>query len=334
MQRDQGPSSPGRRSQNGERTGAASISGSGSGNATVAPGWLTPNPAQRNRTSPDVRAEAETRRVADTVMTGESPRLKAGGVAALDVTETPARVLIVDDEPTLRDTLSFYLRREGFEVKAVEDGAAALVATRADHPDLIVLDIMLPKMDGFQVCRTIRAESTVPILLLSARGEEFDRVLGLELGADDYLSKPFAFRELVARIRAMLRRAQMPGRSLGEAELDPSTARADHGAENDRPVTVGDITIDPLRRQATRAGEPLVLKPKEFDLLLHFARRPGIVHSRETLLRDVWGYDYPIDTRTVDVHVRWLRQKIELDAAAPQRIETVRGHGYRFVCDE
>ncbi len=334
MQRDQGPSSPGRRSQNGERTGAASISGSGSGNATVAPGWLTPNPAQRNRTSPDVRAEAETRRVADTVMTGESPRLKAGGVAALDVTETPARVLIVDDEPTLRDTLSFYLRREGFEVKAVEDGAAALVATRADHPDLIVLDIMLPKMDGFQVCRTIRAESTVPILLLSARGEEFDRVLGLELGADDYLSKPFAFRELVARIRAMLRRAQMPGRSLGAAELDPSTAEADHGAENDRPVTVGDITIDPLRRQATRAGEPLVLKPKEFDLLLHFARRPGIVHSRETLLRDVWGYDFPIDTRTVDVHVRWLRQKIEQDAAAPQRIETVRGHGYRFVCDE
>ncbi len=334
MQRDQVPSSSGRRSQNGEQTGAATIPGAGTGSATVAPGWLTPNPAGRPRTSAGDRAATDTRRGADTVVTSESSRPAAGGGAAEEVTETPARVLIVDDEPTLRDTLSFYLRREGFEVKAVEDGAAALVATRADHPDLIVLDIMLPKMDGFQVCRTIRAESTVPILLLSARGEEFDRVLGLELGADDYLSKPFAFRELVARIRAMLRRAQMPGRSLGAAEPDPATARAERAAEKDRPVTVGDITIDPLRRQATRSGEPLVLKPKEFDLLLHFARRPGIVHSRETLLRDVWGYDYPIDTRTVDVHIRWLRQKIEQDAAAPQRIETVRGHGYRFVYDE
>lgn len=261
-----------------------------------------------------------------------SPGVTVGSLA--DVPETPPRILIVDDEPTLRDTLSFYLRREGFEVRAVEDGAAALSAARADHPDLIVLDIMLPKMDGFQVCRTIRAESTVPILLLSARGEEFDRVLGLELGADDYLSKPFAFRELVARIRAMLRRAQMPGRSLGSAGPDPVVVRSDQPSQVDRPVRVGDIMIDPLRRQATRAEVPLVLKPKEFDLLLHFARRPGIVHTRETLLRDVWGYDYPIDTRTVDVHIRWLRQKIEQDAAAPQRIETVRGHGYRFVSDE
>ncbi len=263
-------------------------------------------------------------------------QLDTGAVsgAASAVAETPARVLIVDDEPTLRDTLSFYLRREGFEVKAVEDGAAALVAARSDQPDLIVLDIMLPKLDGFQVCRTIRAESTVPILLLSARGEEFDRVLGLELGADDYLSKPFAFRELVARIRAMLRRAQMPGRSLGSAEPEPVAIPAALARDADRPVSVGDISIDPLRRQATRSGAPLVLKPKEFDLLLHFARMPAIVHSRETLLRDVWGYDYPIDTRTVDVHIRWLRQKIEQDADAPQRIETVRGHGYRFVYDE
>lgn len=333
MQRDQVPSSSGVRTQNGDQTGAPTLSGSGGVGETVAPGWLTPNTTSRPRAVPD-RSSLESRRGAEAALASEASRAAVASGSVTELPGTPPRILIVDDEPTLRDTLSFYLRREGFEVRAVEDGAAALAAARADHPDLIVLDIMLPRMDGFQVCRTIRAESTVPILLLSARGEEFDRVLGLELGADDYLSKPFAFRELVARIRAMLRRAQMPGRSLGSAEPEPAAARSDQPAQGDRPVRVGDIMIDPLRRQATRGDAPLVLKPKEFDLLLHFARRPGIVHSRETLLRDVWGYDYPIDTRTVDVHIRWLRQKIEQDDAAPQRIETVRGHGYRFVYDE
>jgi DNA-binding response OmpR family regulator len=277
--------------------------------ATVAPGWLNPTVPAR-RPAPASRPEAGAR--ADR---SERPSDAAG---------PPARILVVDDEPTLRETLGYFLRREGFEVMAVDDGAAAVAAARTEQPDLIVLDIMLPSMDGYQVCRTLRAESTVPILLLSARGEEFDRVLGLELGADDYLAKPFALRELVARIRAMLRRAGMPTRAIGGSPAAP---------DNDAPVSAGDITIDPLRRLATRAGSPLVLKPKEFDLLLHFARQPTIVHTREALLRDVWGYDYPIDTRTVDVHIRWLRQKIEQDDAAPQRIETVRGHGYRFVFD-
>ena len=286
---------------------------------TVAPGWLQPGTARRAIAD---RAVAEQRR--------DEPAIVSNAGRAATVADPPARILVVDDEDTLRETLGYYLRREGFEVMAVDDGAAAVSAARTQQPDLIVLDIMLPSMDGFQVCRTLRAESTVPILLLSARGEEFDRVLGLELGADDYLSKPFALRELVARIRAMLRRSRMPTRAIGGSEADPVPG----DPEPDGPVTVGDITIDPLRRQATRAGASLVLKPKEFDLLLHFARQPSIVHTRETLLRDVWGYDYPIDTRTVDVHIRWLRQKIEQTDGAPQRIETVRGHGYRFVHDE
>jgi DNA-binding response OmpR family regulator len=286
---------------------------------TVAPGWLQQGTGKRavvDRPAPESRPA--------------EPAGSAASARVATIAEPPARILVVDDEDTLRETLGYYLRREGFEVMAVDDGAAAVKAARTQQPDLIVLDIMLPSMDGFQVCRTLRAESTVPILLLSARGEEFDRVLGLELGADDYLPKPFALRELVARIRAMLRRARMPTRAIGGAGVDPVPS----GTEADGPVTVGDITIDPLRRQASRAGVALVLKPKEFDLLLHFARQPSIVHTRETLLRDVWGYDYPIDTRTVDVHIRWLRQKIEQAEGAPQRIETVRGHGYRFVHDE
>ena len=335
MQRDQVASSSGVRPQSDEPAGAGTDAAADAVGATVAPGWLTTAPGVRTRAPAADRSLASPNGLAGARTAERSTGRAESGAeteSASDVPGTPARILIVDDEPTLRDTLSFYLRREGFEVKAVEDGAAALVAARADHPDLIVLDIMLPRLDGFQVCRTIRAESTVPILLLSARGEEFDRVLGLELGADDYLSKPFAFRELVARIRAMLRRALMPGRALGATE--PEVVAAPVERKPERPVTAGDITIDPLRRQATRAGASLVLKPREFDLLLHFAREPGIVHSRETLLRDVWGYDFPIDTRTVDVHVRWLRQKIGVDANAPQRIETVRGHGYRFVHDE
>ncbi len=286
----------------------------GPAGVTVAPGWLQPGAGRRGVGEPrrdDVAAGAVPARVAP------EP-------------ETPARILVVDDEDTLRETLGYYLRREGFEVMAVDDGAAAVKAARTHEPDLIVLDIMLPSMDGYQVCRTLRAESTVPILLLSARGEEFDRVLGLELGADDYLPKPFALRELVARIRAMLRRSRMPTRAgAGNGAEQPAGAAAQDG-----PVSGGEITIDPLRRQALRAGVPLVLKPKEFDLLLHFVRQPSIVHTRETLLREVWGYDFPIDTRTVDVHIRWLRQKIEQTDDAPQRIETVRGHGYRFVHDE
>lgn len=250
--------------------------------------------------------------------------------------EPQARVLVVDDEPNIREVLAINLRREGLDVVFASDGLEAVDMARSVKPDLIVLDIMLPGMDGFQVCRTIRDESTVPILLLSARGEEIDRIVGLELGADDFLVKPFAMRELVARVRAMLRRSRMVVSASGSSEQSTGgDGHAEPAAPGQaRPILAGDVQIDVPRRQAKLAGTELSLKPKEFDLLLYFASHPGIVLSRDALLREVWGYDYPVDTRTVDVHVRWLRQKIELDPATPRRIETMRGHGYRFVTHE
>ncbi len=254
------------------------------------------------------------------------------------------RVLVVDDEPTLRETVGYNLLRAGLEVELAEDGPMALAAVRARPPDLVVLDVMLPGMDGFQVLRSLREESTVPVLLLSARGAEHDRVHGLELGADDYLTKPFAMRELLARVRAMLRRADMAavvrtnqGPSLpdGDGQHDNEAGLPREGGIRplgDRGVLrYGQLLIDPARRQA-RVGEAVVpLRPKEFDLLHYLVRQPGIVLSREAILREVWGYHYPVDTRTVDVHVRWLRQKIEEDPSQPRMIETVRGFGYRFV---
>ncbi|MDQ3539363.1 MAG: response regulator transcription factor [Chloroflexota bacterium] len=255
--------------------------------------------------------------------------------------ESRPRILIVDDEPNVRDTVAFNLQREGLEVSFASDGVAAIDLARSLQPDVVVLDIMLPGIDGFQVCRTIREESTVPILLLSARGEEIDRVVGLELGADDFLAKPFAMRELVARVRAMLRRARMvtPGREGRVAAgtvaphqpLSPAAIPEHLPAIGEQTVRAGDVTIDMPRRQVRVAGLQLELKSKEFDLLVYFTRHPGIVLTREALLREVWGYLHPVDTRTVDVHVRWLRQKIEHDPAEPLRIVTVRGHGYRFV---
>jgi DNA-binding response OmpR family regulator len=237
-------------------------------------------------------------------------------------------VLVVDDEPNIREMIAINLRREGVEVTFAEDGHTAVDLAVSSHPDLVVLDIMMPGMDGFDACRQIRAKSTVPILLLSARGEEIDRIVGLELGADDFLVKPFAMRELVARVRAMLRRARM------------ATERAEQAAKSAAPaamagevIRAGDVQIDVARRQVSRDGETVTLNSKEFDLLLYFARHPGIVLSRDALLREVWGYDYPVDTRTVDVHVRWLRQKVDMPES-PSRIETVRGHGYRFVMNE
>ena len=248
-------------------------------------------------------------------------------------------VLVVDDESSVRDALSYTLRKEGYRVEVAETGPEAIRAARRHRPDAVVLDVMLPGMDGLQVCRTIRAESTVPILLLSARGEEIDRIVGLEIGADDYLTKPFAMRELLARVRAMLRRVEMmrpsTGQSaaeLGAATKPPTGGEAEAAVEAvEAPVVLGDLAVDRARRVATLEGVPLTLRPKEFDLLYYLARHPGIVHSRDTLLRRVWGYDYSFGTRTVDVHVRWLRQKIERDPAQPTRLETVRGFGYRLV---
>jgi len=244
--------------------------------------------------------------------------------------EPQARVLVVDDEPNIRETIAINLQREGLDIAFAEDGLAALDKAREYRPDLVVLDIMMPGMDGFEVCRTLREESTVPILLLSARGEEIDRIVGLELGADDFLVKPFAMRELVAHVRAMLRRSRM---SPASATPEPRAAGTSEPGGRDL-IRAGDVEIDLPRRQVSLGGASLSLKPKEFDLLVYFVRHPGIVLSRDALLREVWGYDYPVDTRTVDVHVRWLRQKIEPVPSSPTRIETMRGHGYRFVTHE
>jgi two-component system response regulator MtrA len=241
-------------------------------------------------------------------------------MAASDVSpDRPARILVVDDEPTVREMVGLNLRSDGHEVVFASRGDDALAVARETDPDLVVLDVMLPGRDGLEVVRILRAESSVPILLLSARGEEMDRVIGLEVGADDYLTKPFAMRELLARVRAMLRRRRMS---------EPST-----GSPDDRrdAVVAGDIVVDPDRHEASVGGVPLALTAKEFGLLAYLARHPGIVLSREALLREVWGYAHPMDTRTVDVHVSALRQKVEEDPGRPRRILTVRGRGYRLV---
>lgn len=237
---------------------------------------------------------------------------------------TANRVLIVDDEPTIREMVGLNLRREGIDVVFAANGEEALTAVAEHQPDAMVLDIMMPGIDGFEVCRRVRDGSTIPILLLSARGEEVDRVVGLEMGADDFLTKPFAMRELVARVRAMLRRVRMTSQAVPPPVTPPEVNVG-------QVVRAGDVRLDVPRRQAFVSSSEISLKPKEFDLLLYFVRHPGIVLSRDALIREVWGYAYPVDTRTVDVHVRWLRQKIETDPSVPLRIETVRGVGYRFV---
>jgi DNA-binding response OmpR family regulator len=261
-------------------------------------------------------------------------------LAAEQLELLPSTILVVDDERSLRDALAYTLRKEGYRVEVAATGIEAISAVRRQRPDAVVLDVMLPGIDGLQVCRTLRSESTVPILLLSAKGEEIDRVVGLEIGADDYLAKPFAMRELLARIRAMLRRAEMMrpqllGSSDGLAVVPLSSAAPERGtastAETEAPIVLGDLVIDRPRRLATLGGTKLNLRPKEFELLYFLAKHPGVVHSRDVLLRRVWGYDFPIGTRTVDVHVRWLRQKIERDPSNPVRLETVRGVGYRLV---
>jgi len=193
------------------------------------------------------------------------------------------------------------------------DGEAALSQARAGAPDLVVLDLMLPGLSGLEVARILRKETHVPIIMLTAKGTETDKVLGLEIGADDYVTKPFGMQELMARVRALLRRSE-PG----------------HEEPTPEAVTSGDITVDLMRREVHREGASVRLKPKEFDLLLFFVRNPGRVFTREQLLNQIWGYEFAGDTRTVDVHVRWLRQKIEDDPSEPRRLVTVRGTGYLF----
>jgi len=232
----------------------------------------------------------------------------------------PESILVVEDEPALRDTLSYNLKKDGFAVEAVGDGRSALESARRLKPDLIVLDLMLPEIDGFEVCRILRKEMITPILMLTARDDEIDRVVGLEVGADDYLTKPFSMRELMARVKAQLRRARLIREELGKQNAESPQEK----------ISFDNLVINQTRREVTLNEDPLQLKPKEYELLLFLAEHRGQMLSREFILERVWGWDYIGDSRTVDVHVRWLRQKIEVDPAKPERIITVRGGGYRF----
>jgi DNA-binding response OmpR family regulator len=221
-------------------------------------------------------------------------------------------ILVVEDDPNILEALKYNLGREGYDTLTAVDGAQAIEAARASKPDLIILDIMLPKMSGFEVCRILRKEMAVPIIMLTARDDEIDKITGLDLGADDYMTKPFSMRELLARVRAMLRRMEIK-------TVIPETA-----------AKFGDLEIDIRHHVITRAGIALNLSPKEFDLLVFLAGNKGLVFNRDQLLEKVWGYEYSGDTRTVDVHIRWLREKIENNSEEPKRLITVRGVGYKF----
>ncbi len=231
------------------------------------------------------------------------------------------KILIVEDERTLLETLEYNLRRQGYEVETAENGFDALATARSKRPDMIVLDIMLPGIDGFEVCRILRQEMNTPILMLTARDDEIDRVVGLEVGADDYLTKPFSTRELMARIKALLRRVRL----IREEMTQPSAGQA-----LTPTYTYQNLTLDTSRRELKVNNLVIPLKPKEYELLLFLAQHRGQVISREYILEKVWGWDYIGDSRTIDVHIRWLREKIETNPAEPTRIITVRGAGYRF----
>jgi len=235
------------------------------------------------------------------------------------------KILVVEDEPSLLETLSYNLNRQGYEVLQASDGLVALKMARENQPDLVVLDVMLPGLDGFEVCRILRRETSIPILMLTARADEVDKVVGLEMGADDYLTKPFSMRELMARVKAQLRRIRLIREEM-MAENLPAAAPPPY----EPTFTFANLILDDTRREILLDGKPLHLKPKEYDLLLFLARHRGIALSRDLILERVWGWEYDGNSRTVDVHVRWLREKIEADAANPTRIVTVRSIGYRF----
>lgn len=228
-------------------------------------------------------------------------------------------ILVVEDDANLLDVLRHNLVREGYNVVTARDGEAGVAAARTNKPALIVLDIMLPRLDGIEVCRILRKEMSVPILMLTAKAGEIDKVVGLEMGADDYVTKPFSLRELLARIKAMLRRGELTREEL-EGSAGPGRGI----------LHAGSLSIDLERHIVSRNGVDVTLSPKEFDLLAFLARNPRRAFSRDYLLDKVWGYEYGGDTRTVDVHVRWLRQKIEEDPGHPVMLLTVRGVGYKL----
>ena len=224
----------------------------------------------------------------------------------------PNTILVVDDEKNIVQLARLYLGNEGFKVEEAYDGKQALEKARTVNPDLVVLDVMMPEMDGLSVCKEIRKTSSVPVIILTARGDDVDKIVGLEIGADDYMTKPFNPRELVARVKAVLRRTQ--------GSMSPDTV-----------LEVGDIRLDPARREVSVGSKPVTLRAKEFDLLAAFMRHEGVVLDRERLLSIVWGQDFYGDTRTIDVHVAWLREKL---SGATARVQTVWGVGYKLVLDE
>ncbi|MEJ2759368.1 MAG: response regulator transcription factor [Anaerolineales bacterium] len=226
------------------------------------------------------------------------------------------KILVVEDEITLSETLVYNLERQGYDVVAAMDGHEALRLARSQKPDLILLDLMLPGLDGLEITRILRKESSIPILILTAQGEEIDRVLGLELGADDYMPKPFSMRELLARVKAILRRIQLD--QSGEKNIQQDL------------ITFDNLVINDRKHEVNLNEKPLKLKPKEYDLLLYLCKNAGQVLTRSLILEQVWGWDFSGGTRTVDVHIRWLREKIEADPTNPTRIITVHGVGYRF----
>jgi DNA-binding response OmpR family regulator len=228
--------------------------------------------------------------------------------------EGSARILLVDDERSVQTLLAYPLRKDGYEVVAATDGREALDRFAEQRFDLVVLDIMLPKLDGIEVCRRMRSRSQVPIIMLTAKDDEIDKVLGLEMGADDYITKPFSVREFRSRVRAALRRAEMLAGGRGGEE----------------PIAAGDLRIDFERRTVTMRGEPVRLTYVEFEVLTALARAPGVVHTRDVLLEQVWGDSAYRDPRTIDVHIRHLREKLERNPRSPEYVLTVRGVGYRF----
>ena len=226
----------------------------------------------------------------------------------------PVKVLIVDDEGPIVESVAYNLRKEGYVALTATDAEQCMAVVRASAPDLIILDVMLPSASGFDVCRMLRKTTTVPIILLTARASETDRVVGLELGADDYVTKPFSMRELMARVKTVLRRVGSAPPEAGE-----------------QIIACGDVRIDSTRYEVTVRGERVELSPREFELLKFLAAHPGKVFTRQSLLDRVWGADAYVEERTVDVHIRWLREKIELTASDPSHLQTVRGVGYKFM---
>ncbi|MDR2196938.1 MAG: response regulator transcription factor [Coriobacteriales bacterium] len=233
------------------------------------------------------------------------------------MSDTPARILVVDDEPSITEFVSYNLKKEGYEVQTAPDGATAVSLVQSEPFDLIILDVMLPNMDGYEVVRRIRATSSVPVLFLSARGTELDKVVGLEIGGDDYLAKPFGVRELIARAKALLRRSSQ--------QDSPGNAAA-----YDEAIEASGVTLDEATHVASGANGPIDLTPREFELLAALMRHAGKVLSRDQLLHDAWGWEYLVETKTVDTHVKRLRDKLEAAQVDPALIETVRGYGYRF----